>query len=96
MKFDFDSRKNEINIHKHGIDFNEAISVFADPLLLVLENQDTAYDTRNLAVGLSSLNRQLLVVYAIRTGVNYEEIIRIISARKTTRAEKKRFERLRF
>jgi hypothetical protein len=96
MKFEFDPRKNSQNIIKHGIEFEEAITVFADPLLLLLENGDGADEVRTIAIGESLKKRQLLVVHCIRSGGQNEEIIRIISARKTTRSEKKRIEKLRF
>jgi uncharacterized DUF497 family protein len=77
------SRKNQI---KHGVGFQEAQTVFEDPLALIGPNENGSDEARQIIIGYSSRNRQLFVVF-------FEEeedgTIRIISARKLTRADKK-------
>jgi hypothetical protein len=96
MKFEYDPEKNSQNIKKHGVSFEEAITVFADPHLLFLEDHSDSNEVRTIAIGESSIRRQLFVVHCSRSGKEHEEIIRIISARKTTKAERVRIEELRF
>ena len=95
MRFEYDSKKAASNENKHGVSFEEAISVFEDPLLLLLENSSGAEEDRFIAAGFSELSRFLLVVHCIREARNNEEIIRIISARQATKRERKQFEEIR-
>lgn len=92
MDFEYDPVKDRSNRKKHGISFEEAITVFADPLLLILENYTETSEDRFIASGLSEKEHFLLVVHCIRESVDEEEIIRIISARRATRKEKKKLE----
>ena len=88
LRFSWDSRKAESNWAKHGVTFEEAVSVFADPFGRIFD--DAAHserERRELIVGHSKLRRLLLVNFSER-----EERIRIISARKATRAERKDYE----
>ncbi len=92
MRIEWNESKNKTNIAKHGVSFEEAQTVFYDPLTKVAADPDHSYDEeRFIAVGLSSANRQLLVVHCHRDKV---QLIRIISARKLTRSEKKQYEEL--
>jgi uncharacterized DUF497 family protein len=84
MDFEWDENKNNSNIFKHGIDFNDAIQVFADPSVAVQEDTRKDYGERRFqAVGLVS-EGLLLVVYTERKG----NMLRIISARKANRKER--------
>lgn len=88
MKFEWDQNKEAANLSKHGVSFDEAITVFDDPLYLDFFDPDHSYgEYRYIIIGQSSNNRLLLVSYT-----EYGEIIRIISARKTTRREQKDYE----
>ena len=95
MRFEYDSKKAASNEKKHGVSFEEAISVFEDPLLLLLEDSSEAEENRFIAAGFSELSRFLLVVHCIGEASNNEEIIRIISARPATKREKKQLEEVR-
>lgn len=92
MDFEYDPGKDRANRKKHGISFEEAITVFSDPLLLILENYTEASEDRFIAAGLSEKERLLLVVHCIRESNDEEEIIRIISARRAGKKEKKKLE----
>lgn len=88
MKFEWDPHKAEINFRKHGVSFDEAGSVFLDRL--ALSGQDPEHsvgESRYITFGISSLNRLLSVSHAYRPGA-----IRIISARRVTRGERRLYE----
>lgn len=88
MKFDWDTAKAAANLSKHGVSFDEAGSVFLDPLALSGPDPDhSAGEHRYVTFGMSSLGRLLIVCHTHRPGV-----IRIISARRVTRAERKIYE----
>jgi len=83
--FNWDKNKNLSNIEKHGISFKEAATVFLDPNAALLD--DTKYSTdeeRFKIIGHSEKLNLLMVCHCYREN---EEIIRIISARKATKAE---------
>ena len=86
MNFSWDERKAASNLRKHGVSFDEAATVFADPLALHIE--DTVDPRRTLLLGASVRNRLLLVVHAELD----ESTIRIISARRATLHERRRYE----
>ena len=83
--FEWDKDKAKINLRKHDISFNEAKTVFEDTYSLTLDDPThSILEDRFLTIGYSSQNRLLLVVHAER-----QENIRIISARRVTKHEKK-------
>jgi uncharacterized protein len=88
MRFEWDANKAASNLLRHGVSFNEAIEVFYDPNA-VEEYDDThsSIDPRFIIIGFSS-RRLLLVVYA----ETERESMRIISARKPTRIERRIYE----
>ena len=86
MRFTWDPRKAASNVRKHGVTFDEAASVFADPLALAVE--DGVDPARTLLVGLSERMRVLVTVYAEID----EDTIRIISARRATSHERRHYE----
>ncbi|MBU1666740.1 MAG: BrnT family toxin [Gammaproteobacteria bacterium] len=84
MKFEWDDAKAESNEQKHGVSFEEAASVFGDPLALTFSDPDHSVgEKRWLTFGVSCTDRLLLVAHAERG-----RAIRIISARKATRHER--------
>lgn len=87
--FEWDDAKATANLRKHGISFEEAATVFADPAYILLP--DVVRPGRFLALGLSGLARVLVVVH-IEKGLH----VRIISARKATSTEERTYERRRF
>jgi len=86
VKFTWDPRKAAGNLGKHGVSFDEAATVFGDPLALVID--DAVDPARTLLLGMSVRFRVLLVVHA-EVG---ESSIRIISARRATSHERRRYE----
>lgn len=81
--FQWDSKKNEENIKKHGVSFNEAASVFFDNEAKIFADlKHSHFEARFKIVGKSHFDKMLLVVFTNRKAMAYEkEICRIISAR---------------
>ena len=91
MKFDWNPNKNKSNIKKHGVDFEEAETVFQDEMALELFDDEHSEDEdRYIIIGLSSKTRELMVCHCYRNG---GDIIRIISARRATKSEIALYER---
>jgi hypothetical protein len=88
MEFEWDRQKAKYNLRKHGVSFEEASSVFSDVLANVYEDPDhSVHEKRLLIVGTSVRGRLLNISFADRG-----QRIRIISARRLTRREKKLYE----
>ncbi len=88
MQFEWDENKAESNWLKHNITFEEAVTVFADPYLLFTEDsQHSEQEERQWAMGEGENGLMLVIVFTMRG-----EQIRIISARKATKTERKRYE----
>jgi uncharacterized DUF497 family protein len=89
IRFEWDPRKARSNEKKHGVSFEEARSVFFDEQALLLDDPRPDYEEeRFVLLGVSSSLRLLVVIHALRSG----DVIRIISARKATRAESGQYE----
>jgi uncharacterized protein len=89
FSFEWDPQKARSNSAKHGVSFDEASTVFADPLSLTIGDPDHSlpWDERFLTVGVSFLGRILVVAHSYRA-----DRIRIISARRATRGERRTYE----
>ncbi len=88
LEFEWDPRKAEANRARHGIDFEEALTVFRDPLARVFEDEGHSEDEpREMIIGHSAKKRLVLACFTVR-----DTRIRIISARKATRLECKDYE----
>jgi uncharacterized protein len=88
MRFDWDENKAVSNLSKHGVSFEEAKTVFDDPLYV--DFYDPAHseeEDRYVIVGESSQRRLLIASYTERGN-----LIRLISAREVTRTERKVYE----
>jgi len=93
MRFTWDDGKKQANLVKHGIRFEEAQTVFDDPLSIsVVDIEHSIYEERWQTIGFSSSGRLLLVVH-IYGVLNDNEEIRIISARKATYRERQDHEK---
>ena len=83
LRFERDPNKAARNIEKHQVSFDEAATVFDDPMFItVIDEEHSIDEERYITIGLSKYGRLLLVAHTER-----EERIRIISARKATRKE---------
>lgn len=89
MRFEWDPVKAELNLAKHGVAFDEALSAFADPLAAILDDEHHAVrENRQILVGFSAIGRLLVVSFVERR----DNHLRLISARLATRREKKNHE----
>lgn len=88
MKFEWDGNKAARNLSKHGVSFEEAKTVFDDPLYIDFYDPDHSEDeARYLIIGASNRRRLMIVSYTERN-----DSIRLISAREVTRSEREAYE----
>lgn len=88
MIYEWDSEKAKTNLRRHGISFEEAATVFLDPLALTFPDPDHSdEEEREITIGHSSRQRVVFVSHCQRG-----DRCRIISARKATRKERKQYE----
>ncbi len=93
MLFEWDDEKNRINRKKHGVSFEEAQTVFDDPLALSSIDAKHSFDEeRWLTIGMSRSGRMLVVAHQYRAA-REDECIRIISARKPAMQESREYEK---
>ncbi len=90
VRLEWDFRKAAANRRKHGISFDEASTVFDDPLALIFADEDHSIDElRELIIGRSVQGQLMIISFTERE----PDIIRIISARLATRKEVKDYEK---
>jgi hypothetical protein len=88
VRFEWDSEKAALNLAKHGVSFEEANSVFGDPLATTIMDPDHSVgEQRFLTTGLSTQQRVLIVWHTDR-----EDMIRIIGAREAMPRERRIYE----
>src|SRR3989442_10014465 len=87
LQFEWEAKKAAANLAKHEVSFEEAISVLTDPLARIFNDEDHSGDERReIIIGHSTQQNLILVSF---TGVDR---VRILSARKATRTERKDYE----
>lgn len=88
MVYESNAAKANANIQKHGVSFDEAATVFLDPLALTFPDPDhSGGEDREITIGYTTRHRVVFVSHCQRG-----DRIRIISARKTTRRERTQYE----
>ena len=88
MDFEWDDRKADYNVQKHGVSFQEAATVFYDPLVITFADPDHSDDEeRFIVIGTSAQGRLLMVAHTDRG-----DRIRIISARTLRLKERRLYE----
>ncbi|MEQ1495018.1 MAG: BrnT family toxin [Novosphingobium sp.] len=90
MRFEWDEAKNRANQHKHGISFELALRVFADPFHVLVPDRIVGGEVRWQAFGVIPFG--LLMVVHTSRDEDEIEVIRIISARPATKHERRRYE----
>ncbi|MFZ5909712.1 MAG: BrnT family toxin [Chloroflexota bacterium] len=85
--FEWDSQKAATNIRKHSITFELACEAFFDPFVRYLDDEVVDGELRETIIGLATNWQLLYVVYVMR-----EDVIRVISARLVTNAERETYE----
>ena len=89
MQFEWNPEKAEANLKKHGVDFEEAKTVFGDFLARIFDDAEHSFEEkRHGIVGHSANNRLLIISYTEKE----DDTIRIISARETTPRERRKYE----
>ena len=89
MQITWDLDKAAVNLDKHGVDFQDAATIFTDPLSVTFPSEDHSEDeARFLTIGESTKGELLVVAHT-----EEEDIIRIISARRATRQERRFYEK---
>ena len=92
LVFEWHERKARVNVQKHGISFEEAKTVFADPLLLTYPDElHSENEDRYISIGRSARGQTLLVVHT-EMEAGRKHVLRIISSRKATNLERKAYE----
>ena len=89
MKYIWDDNKNKINIEKHKIDFNDSIGMFNYPLLACIDQSKNYEEERWIGIGFL----KGIIAVIVYTEDDEKEIIRIISCRRATKNENKRFKK---
>jgi uncharacterized DUF497 family protein len=88
LQFEWDEAKALANFHNHGVDFDEAKTVFGDPhSVTIFDDPHSAEEERFIDIGFSTTGRLLVVVYTERG-----DRIRIISSRRATAWERRQYE----
>ena len=87
IDFEWDSDKAEANLQKRDVSFTEACEVFLDPFVYPIEAREADDESRDVAIGLTRKWRLLYVAYVWR-----KLTLRLISARKATKTERKHYE----
>ena len=88
LEFEWDPVKAKLNLKEHGVSFDEATTIFRDTLSITIADPDHSdYEDRFIDIGMSHRRQLLVVAYTER-----KDNIRIISARRATRAERKNYE----
>jgi hypothetical protein len=87
VDYEWDPTKARVNFQKHGVLFSEAVIALEDELALTIRDESSDVEERWVTLGMDALGRVLAVVYSWR-----EERVRMISARRATRAERRQYE----
>ncbi|WP_415880059.1 BrnT family toxin [Methylomonas sp. TEB] len=90
--FEWDDKKAAINYRKHGIRFDEAALAFDDPLAVSEQDRIENGEQRWQTIGMTSGCLLLLVAHTVRFEDEGIEVVRIISARRADRKERRRYE----
>jgi uncharacterized DUF497 family protein len=87
VRFQYDPAKAAENLKKHGVSFADAEGVLEDPLAVTIEDPDAKRERRFITTGLGNAGQLLVVLWTERN-----EDVRLISARRATRKERKDYE----
>ncbi len=87
--FEWDAEKAKLNEKKHGVTFELARTVFGDPLAAIFADEDHSdFEEREFIIGHAATGELLIVWFVVKE----KDLVRIISARKPTRWERKDYE----
>ena len=86
VSFEWDEEKRRLTLRKHGVEFADAVTAFEDPDAITLPEDDSEGEERFVTLACDLFGRVLVIVYTWRG-----DAIRVISARKATRSERKQY-----
>jgi len=92
IRFEWDEAKNLSNQRKHGVSFEEAGQIFRDPLYVSVQDRVENGEERWQTFGLVESILLLMVAHTVSGESGIQEVIRIISARRATAKERRRYE----
>jgi hypothetical protein len=92
-RFEWDEEKNLSNQRKHGVSFEQAVLVFADPLVVSTRDREVDGEERWQTFGRVEGILLLLVAHTVTTEESGQEVIRMISARAAIGKDRRRYER---
>jgi uncharacterized DUF497 family protein len=93
LLFEWDENKARENLKKHKVSFEEAKTVFNDPLLITFPDEEhSENEKRYISIGTSATSKILLVIHTEREASEETLIIRIISCRQATASERRTYE----
>jgi len=87
VEVEWDQRKADSNLKKHGVDFADAATILFDDLAITMMDDSVDEEERYVTLGMDALGRCLVVVYTWR-----EEVVRLMSGRLATESERRRYE----
>jgi len=90
--FEWDPRKAEGNRRKHGVTFEEAATVFLDPLAMNLPDAEHTEEERWITLGLTEDGKLTVVVHTFQEVSDARALLRLISARRATKRERRSYE----
>jgi uncharacterized protein len=90
--FEWDTTKAESNFRKHGVRFEEAALIFNDPLAITEQDRIEGGEHRWQTIGMIGACMLLLVAHTARLEDESVEVVRIVSARRVTQKERRRYE----
>jgi uncharacterized protein len=90
LRFEWDEKKNVVNLRKHGVDFETAVFAFLDPMAVTTMDRVVGGEVRWRTVGEVEGQRLLVVAHTLEE--EGEEVVRIISARAATSHERREYE----
>jgi len=88
LSFEWNKKKSTSNLKKHGVSFEEATTVFSDDFGRLISDPDSQGEERFILMGMISQARILTICHCERSS----DVIRIISARKADKSERKQYE----
>ena len=93
VRFEWDNNKATVNIQKHGVAFEEAVTVFGDENAVLFDDPDHSdEEDRFILLGMSAAANMLIVCHCLRED---DSVVRIISARKATKRESEQYNEFR-
>ena len=87
MDYEWDPAKAAANVEKHGVSFADAATALEDELALTISDPDSVGENRFVSMGMDARGQILVTVFTLR-----EDVVRIISSRRASKGERKRYE----